>query len=78
MAGRTGCGGICGTEQLAEIFRPIAPLPFTQTFSLSLLDNALEQLKPYRKLASQQDVPPQLGYLPEGNYKAVAKMSGAM
>ncbi|MBC8951302.1 MULTISPECIES: formate dehydrogenase accessory sulfurtransferase FdhD [Xenorhabdus] len=43
MAGRTGCG-ICGTEQLAEIFRPITPLPFTQTFSLSYLDTALAQL----------------------------------
>lgn len=44
-----GCG-ICGTEQLAEIFRPIAPLPFTQTFSLSLLDNALEQLKTVQEI----------------------------
>ncbi|AOM41775.1 formate dehydrogenase accessory sulfurtransferase FdhD [Xenorhabdus hominickii] len=43
MAGRTGCG-ICGTEQIAEIFRPITPLPFTQMFSLSYLDHALSQL----------------------------------
>ncbi|NHB91963.1 formate dehydrogenase accessory sulfurtransferase FdhD [Photorhabdus cinerea] len=43
MAGRTGCG-ICGTEQLSDIFRPITPLPFTQTFSLSHLDYALSQL----------------------------------
>ncbi len=43
MAGQTGCG-ICGTEQLSDIFRPIAPLPFTQTFSLSHLDYALSQL----------------------------------
>ncbi|OCQ54473.1 formate dehydrogenase accessory protein [Photorhabdus australis subsp. thailandensis] len=43
MAGQTGCG-ICGTEQLSDIFRPITPLPFTQTFSLSHLDYALSQL----------------------------------
>lgn len=44
MVGRTGCG-ICGTEQLAGIFRPVEPLPFSQTFSLSHLDSALIQLK---------------------------------
>lgn len=49
MAGRTGCG-ICGTEQLEEIFRPIAPLPFTQTFSLSHLDNGLEQMKSVQEI----------------------------
>lgn len=43
MAGRTGCG-VCGIEQLGDLFRPLAPLPFTQTFSLSNLDNALRQL----------------------------------
>ncbi|MDE9461754.1 formate dehydrogenase accessory sulfurtransferase FdhD [Xenorhabdus bovienii] len=43
MAGRTGCG-ICGTEQIAEIFRPMSPLPFTQIFSLDYLDQALAQL----------------------------------
>ncbi|WP_051124171.1 MULTISPECIES: formate dehydrogenase accessory sulfurtransferase FdhD [Dickeya] len=44
MDGRTGCG-VCGVEQLAEIGKPVAPLPFTQTFSLSRLEPALQALK---------------------------------
>ncbi|HAZ54405.1 MAG TPA: formate dehydrogenase accessory sulfurtransferase FdhD [Franconibacter helveticus] len=47
MAGRTGCG-VCGVEQLNDIGRPVAPLPFTQTFPLSLLDNALRQLNDFQ------------------------------
>ena len=43
MEGRTGCG-VCGVEQLGEVLRPIKPLPFTQTFDLSLLDGVLPQL----------------------------------
>ncbi|KAA8997349.1 formate dehydrogenase accessory sulfurtransferase FdhD [Affinibrenneria salicis] len=44
MEGRTGCG-VCGVEQLAEIGKPIAPLPFTQSFDLLQLAEALQQLK---------------------------------
>lgn len=47
MTGRTGCG-VCGVEQLNEIGRPVAPLPFTQTFPLSLLDDALRQLNDFQ------------------------------
>ncbi|MDF7661075.1 formate dehydrogenase accessory sulfurtransferase FdhD [Erwiniaceae bacterium L1_54_6] len=47
MAGRTGCG-VCGVEQLDQIGKPIAPLPFTQTFSLDHLDAGLARLRDFQ------------------------------
>ncbi|MDN5449446.1 MAG: formate dehydrogenase accessory sulfurtransferase FdhD, partial [Enterobacterales bacterium] len=44
MAGRTGCG-VCGVEQITDVVRPLEPLPFTQTFDLQNLDQALRQLR---------------------------------
>nr|WP_323861494.1 MULTISPECIES: formate dehydrogenase accessory sulfurtransferase FdhD [unclassified Xenorhabdus] len=66
MAGRTGCG-ICGTEQLTEVFRPIAPLPFTQTCSLSHLDAALTQLPQVQKIGALTGCTHAAGWInPEG------------
>lgn len=49
MNGRTGCG-VCGVEQLEEIGKPVAPLPFSQNFSLDRLEGALRQLKQVQQI----------------------------
>lgn len=52
LAGRTGCG-VCGVEQLSDVLRPVAPLPFTQTFDLNNLDAALQQLRSVQPIGAQ-------------------------
>lgn len=49
MAGRTGCG-LCGTESLAEVLRPMAPLSFGETFPLKALYAGLAALAPLQTL----------------------------
>ncbi|TAN59087.1 MAG: formate dehydrogenase accessory sulfurtransferase FdhD [Magnetospirillum sp.] len=43
MAGRTGCG-LCGTESLAQVFRPIAPVTAQGTVEPLALQRTLEEL----------------------------------
>lgn len=42
-----GCG-VCGVEQLNDIGKPVQPLPFTQTFDLNKLDDALRHLNDFQ------------------------------
>lgn len=49
LTGRTGCG-ICGTEQLNDVVRPVTLLPITQTFSLAGLDRALQHLRDVQQI----------------------------
>ena len=67
MAGRTGCG-VCGVEQLEEIGKPIQPLPFTQTFEIARLDEALSQLKSYQPVGQLTGCTHAAAWiLPDGN-----------
>ena len=52
LAGRTGCG-LCGTEQLAMLAQPKQHLATTQSFSLSHLGVALQQLTSLQPIGQQ-------------------------
>lgn len=41
LTGRTGCG-ICGTERLQQVLKPLAPLPTTTKLDLKLLNGCLD------------------------------------
>ncbi|WP_233112616.1 formate dehydrogenase accessory sulfurtransferase FdhD [Aggregatibacter actinomycetemcomitans] len=52
LTGRTGCG-ICGAEQLQQVYKNVAKLDRTLTFDVAQLDDCLEQLQKSQELGKQ-------------------------
>ncbi|MBN6071074.1 formate dehydrogenase accessory sulfurtransferase FdhD [Aggregatibacter actinomycetemcomitans] len=52
LTGRTGCG-ICGAEQLQQVYKNVAKLDRTLTFDVAQLDDCLEQLQKLQELGKQ-------------------------
>jgi len=76
MAGRTGCG-LCGVEQLAEVHRTVAPLPFGQRLSLAALDAALAALPAAQALSQRTGACHAAAWVrPDGTLAAVCEDVG--
>lgn len=52
LTGRTGCG-ICGTEQISQVYKKLPKLDRTFQFNLNLLDGCLEQLQANQELGKE-------------------------
>ncbi|WP_109043934.1 formate dehydrogenase accessory sulfurtransferase FdhD [Aggregatibacter actinomycetemcomitans] len=52
LTGRTGCG-ICGAEQLQQVYKNVAKLDRTLTFDVAQLEDCLEQLQKSQELGKQ-------------------------
>ena len=52
LTGRTGCG-ICGTEQISQVYKKLPKLDHTFQFNLNLLDGCLEQLQANQALGKE-------------------------
>ncbi len=49
LAGRTGCG-LCGTERIAQVFKPMSEVTSTFSLSLEYLHRALEEMRHFQPL----------------------------
>ena len=52
LTGRTGCG-ICGAEQIQQVYKNVAKLDRTLTFNICQFDNCLQQLYEAQELGKQ-------------------------
>ena len=52
LTGRTGCG-ICGTEQISQVYKKLPKLDRTFQFNLNLLDGSLAQLQANQTLGKE-------------------------
>lgn len=88
LAGRTGCG-LCGTEQLAQVFRPMKPVTSLVSMRVEAVATALEQLPRFQPLQQVTGathgafwLTPQgeivLGREDVGRHNALDKLVGAM
>ena len=52
LTGRTGCG-ICGSEQISQVYKNVAPLAVNLQFSVNQLDDCLQQLNRAQSLGQK-------------------------
>ena len=76
LTGRTGCG-ICGTEQLGQIFKTLPKLDRTLQFDLNQLDDCLAQLQSAQQLGKETGSTHAAGFFsPEGKLLAIREDVG--
>lgn len=76
MAGRTGCG-ICGTEQLDQVVRPLSTVGNQLTMDIASFDSALQELKQHQQLNNITGATHAAAYLsPNGEIVAIQEDIG--
>ncbi|ALP40822.1 formate dehydrogenase accessory sulfurtransferase FdhD [Aeromonas schubertii] len=76
MAGRTGCG-ICGSESLEQVVRPLPPLQDSQRLPVARIDKALAALGPLQQLGQRTGATHAAVHLDrEGNILAIREDVG--